>query len=216
MKLKKLIYLIFLIAVCGYGQKAPAFQNEVVALQQKYDTLWDSSKQTIVFAGSSTIRMWKNLESMFPEHQIVNSGFGGSQSTDLFNYYNELILRYNPKKVFIYEGDNDIASEKKTKAIIKTTRQIIDKIKEKNSNTQIVIIAAKPSIARWHLKRKYKKLNRNFRRLCRKESALEYADVWDVMLDNKKVRQDIFIDDGLHMNSKGYDLWFTVIKPFLN
>ena len=150
--MKKLTFLFLSLAFLGYGQKAPAFQNEVKAIQKKYESLWDSSKETIVFTGSSSIRMWKNLESMFPHHQIINSGFGGSQSSDLFRYYNELILQYNPKKVFIYEGDNDIASKKKTKDIIDTTREIIQKIRERNNTTQVVIIAAKPSIARWNLK----------------------------------------------------------------
>jgi len=214
--LKKLVILFLLLSFFSYAQKAPAFQNEVIALQQKYDSIWDSSKQTIVFAGSSTIRMWKNLEAMFPDHQIVNSGFGGSQSSDLYRYYNELISRYNPKKVFIYEGDNDISAKKKTREIMDNTRKIIDKIQQGDRMTQIVIIAAKPSIARWHLKRKYKKLNRRFKKLCKKESTLEYANVWDIMMDDKKVRQDIFLDDGLHMNSKGYELWFSVIEPYMN
>jgi len=216
LKLKKLVILFLLLSFFSYAQKAPAFQNEVIALQQKYDSIWDSSKQTIVFAGSSTIRMWKNLEAMFPDHQIVNSGFGGSQSSDLYRYYNELISRYNPKKVFIYEGDNDISAKKKTREIMDNTRKIIDKIQQGDRMTQIVIIAAKPSIARWHLKRKYKKLNRRFKKLCKKESTLEYANVWDIMMDDKKVRQDIFLDDGLHMNSKGYELWFSVIEPYMN
>ncbi|RTE53262.1 G-D-S-L family lipolytic protein [Arenibacter aquaticus] len=187
-----------------------------MALQKKYDTLWDSSKETTVFAGSSTIRMWKSLESMFPEHQIVNSGFGGSQSSDLYHFYDELILRYSPKKVFIYEGDNDIAAKKKIRDIIGYTQKIIDKVKEQNKEAKIVIIAAKPSIARWNLKRKYKKLNRRFKRLCKKENNLEYANVWDAMLDGRKVRQDIFIEDGLHMNKEGYDLWYSVIKPHMD
>tara|TARA_R110000868_G_scaffold280326_3_gene540424 strand:- start:42070 stop:42714 length:645 start_codon:yes stop_codon:yes gene_type:complete len=214
--LKKLIYFFLLITVCGYGQKVPAFQNEVLSIQKKYDSIWDSSKETIVFTGSSSIRMWKNLETMFPNHQIINSGFGGSQSSDLYQYYQELILQYNPKKVFIYEGDNDVASKKRTKDIIENTRQIVSKIKENNNATQVVIIAAKPSIARWNLKRRYRRLNRAFEKLCEQDSSLEYANVWDIMLDGKKVRQDIFIGDGLHMNSKGYDLWFSVIKPFMN
>jgi len=214
--LKKLIFFFLLITVCGYGQKVPAFQNEVLAIQKKYDSIWDSSKETIVFTGSSSIRMWKNLETMFPNHQIINSGFGGSQSSDLYQYYQELILKYNPKKVFIYEGDNDVASKKRTKDIIANTRQIVSKIKENNNATQVVIIAAKPSIARWNLKRRYLRLNRAFEKLCEQDSSLEYANVWDVMLDGKKVRQDIFIGDGLHMNSKGYDLWFSVIQPFMN
>lgn len=214
--MKKLIYFFLLITVCGYGQKVPAFQNEVLSIQKKYDSIWDSSKETIVFTGSSSIRMWKNLETMFPNHQIINSGFGGSQSSDLYQYYQELILQYNPKKVFIYEGDNDVASKKRTKDIIENTRQIVSKIKENNNATQVVIIAAKPSIARWNLKRRYRRLNRAFEKLCEQDSSLEYANVWDIMLDGKKVRQDIFIGDGLHMNSKGYDLWFSVIKPFMN
>jgi len=36
------------------------------------------------------------------------------------------------------------------------------------------------------------------------------------MLDeNGDVFEDIFIDDGLHMNKKGYDLWAKVISEFL-
>lgn len=209
-------YLFLLLSVFAFGQNANKYENQVISLQKKYDTLWDSSKETTVFAGSSTIRMWKNLESMFPDHQIVNSGFGGSQTSDLFHYYNELIVRYSPKKVFIYEGDNDIAAEKKIREIIQNTQKIIDKVKEQDQETQIVIIAAKPSIARWHLKRRYKKLNRRFKRLCKKENTLEYANVWDAMLDGRKVRQDIFIEDGLHMNNEGYELWYSVIKPHMD
>ena len=153
---------------------------------------------------------------MFPDHQIINSGFGGSQSSDLNRYYKELILQYNPKKVFIYEGDNDIASKKRIKDIIANTRQIVTKIKHSNKATQVVIIAAKPSIARWNLKRRYLRLNRAFEKLCKEDSGMEFANVWDVMMDGKQVRKDIFIGDGLHMNSKGYNLWFSVIKPYMN
>ncbi|WP_251795833.1 MULTISPECIES: GDSL-type esterase/lipase family protein [unclassified Arenibacter] len=214
--MKKLTFVFLCLTFLSYGQEAPAFRKEVMAIQKKYDSLWDSSKETIVFTGSSSIRMWKNLEAMFPDHQIINSGFGGSQSSDLYRYHNELILQYNPKKVFIYEGDNDIASKKRTKDIIATTRQIIDKIREKDNGTQVVIIAAKPSIARWHLKRKYKRLNRQFKQLCKKDTSLEFANVWDVMMDGKQLRKDIFLNDGLHMNYKGYNLWYLAIEPFMN
>ena len=214
--MKKLLFLFFLFTTVTYGQKSNGYKNEVGSLQQKYDSIWDASKETTVFAGSSTIRMWKNLEAMFPDQQIINSGFGGSQSSDLYRYHNELILQYNPKKVFIYEGDNDIASKKKTKEIIATTREIIHKIKENDRGTQVVIIAAKPSLARWKLKRKYIRLNRAFEKLCKRDSALEFANVWDVMMDGKQLRKDIFLNDGLHMNYKGYNLWYLAIEPFMN
>ncbi|MEM7380485.1 MAG: GDSL-type esterase/lipase family protein [Bacteroidota bacterium] len=210
------LVLTFFVCLFGYGQDQLPFQEEVEALQKKYDTLWDSSKETVVFAGSSSIRFWENLPEVFPEYQIVNSGFGGSQASDLLGFTEELILRYNPKKVFIYEGDNDIFARKRPKRILADTEAIISEIREKDPSTQIVLIAAKPSLARWHLKRGYKKLNRKFRKLSEKHSYLEFADVWEIMLKGRKVRDDIFIEDGLHMNARGYELWYQVIRNYIN
>lgn len=209
-----LVLLLFL--TFGHAQDPTRFKEQVEEISKKYDAFLDSSKETIVFTGSSSIRIWHDLQDRFPEHQIVNSGFGGSQASDLLFYSDDLILRYNPKKVFIYEGDNDINAKKKAKGIIETSQQIIDSIRKNNPNTEIVLIAAKPSIARWKLKGKYKKLNRKLEKLAQKDGLIEYADVWKPMLDGRKVKQDIFVEDGLHMNAKGYEIWYGVIKEYLN
>jgi len=206
----------FLVFISGFSQDPGRFVNEVDLIQKKYDTLWDASRKTIVFTGSSSIRTWENLNQLFPKHQIVNTGFGASQATDLLAYANELILTFNPHMVFIYEGDNDLAVNKRPKEIINTTLEIIKRIRDKNNSVKIVLIAAKPSIVRWSLKRKYKNLNRKFKRLCRKENSLQFADIWKPMLEGRKLKQDIFENDGLHMNSEGYQIWYTVIKTFIN
>ena len=213
----KYLSLLF-VCLCGisYAQPKLPFAEEVEALQKKYDTLWDPAKETIVFAGSSSIKFWKDLETVFPEHHIVNSGFGGSKASDLLLHTDALILRYKPKQVFLYEGDNDVAGKENVKTIIGTTKKIIAQIKAEDATTAIVIIAAKPSIARWHLRRKYKKLNKHFKRLCNQDAALTYGNVWNIMLNKGKVKNDIFIEDGLHMNKKGYQLWYTVIAPLIN
>jgi len=215
MELKPLFYIFLFVSTLIYGQQEPVFRNEVLNIGKKYDTIWDANKETIVFTGSSSIRMWNGLENKFPAYQIINSGFGGSQASDLLQYQEELIFRFNPKKVFIYEGDNDIVQKKSTKEIIATMEEIISNIKKRDSSVQVILISAKPSIARWHLKRKYKRLNRQFQKISRKLNGVEYADVWSAMLDGKKVNQDIFIADGLHMNNKGYELWYSVTLPFM-
>ncbi len=213
--MKKALVLFLLAATFIQAQDATRFAEEVEAVQKKYDTLWDSSKETTVFTGSSSVRIWHNLEESFPKHQIVNSGFGGSQASDLLAYTNELILRYKPKKVFIYEGDNDISAGKDSKVILSDISRIISKVREQNQAVKIVLIAAKPSIARWNLKRSYKRLNRKFKKMSKKDADISFADVWKPMLDGRKVKQDIFIEDGLHMNAKGYEIWYDAIKPFL-
>jgi len=214
--MKLLFFLFLLIGLQALSQDPSRFQGEVDAIQKKYDSLWDASRETVVFTGSSSIRIWRDLEKSFPDHQIVNSGFGGSQATDLLAYSDQLILRFNPKKVFIYEGDNDISAKKNPKEIIVTTEAIISRIREKNRNMKIVLIAAKPSIARWNLKQKYKRLNRKFRKLSKKDPLIDFADVWQPMLERRKVKQDIFIEDGLHMNERGYELWYEVIKNYMD
>ena len=105
--------------------------------------------------------------------------------------------------------------KKKPKEIITTFERLITEIRNKNQYAQIILLAAKPSLARWELKRKYKRLNRKFKRLSKKDATLEYVDVWRPMLDGKMVKQDIFIEDGLHMNAKGYGLWYEVVKPYV-
>ncbi len=218
MKLARMHYTIFLVLMtCIYGQaqNQNRFQSEVEAIQKKYDTLWNASKETIVFTGSSSIRLWKELNDIFPDHQIVNTGFGASMSSDLLHFCKELILNFRPHKVFIYEGDNDLASKIKPKEVITTTKKITAEIWNNDSKTQIILISAKPSITRWSLKRKYKQLNRKFKKLAKKEERIQFVDVWGPMLKGKKINQELFIEDGLHMNARGYEIWYSLIKPYV-
>jgi lysophospholipase L1-like esterase len=99
--------------------------------------------------------------------------------------------------------------------VLATTKKIIRKIKRDNKETKIVLIAVKPSLSRWSLKDKYLKLNKKFQRFSHRKSQVSFADVWAPMLENKALKEDLFISDGLHMNQKGYQLWEQVIGPLI-
>lgn len=210
-----LLYLVVFCIMChtfkAHAQVENSFTEEVAQINLKYDTIWNPQKETIVFTGSSSVRLWKGLEESFTNHQIVNTGFGGSQSSDLLYFLDKLVLKYQPKKVFIYEGDNDLWAKKRPNQVIDTTEEIIRRIKTYNPNTKIILIAAKPSISRWKIRGKYKRLNRKMERLSVKDPFLYFVDVWNPMLENKKLRTDIFIEDGLHMNQKGYAIWYKAM-----
>ena len=208
---------LFLVACFSnmQGQDPQRFENEVIAIQQRYDSVWDSSKETIVFTGSSSIRTWEDLQLLFPEFQVVNSGFGGSHASDLLAYTDELILRYHPSKVFIYEGDNDLFERKRPAKILKDINKILSSIWMQNPETEVVLISAKPSISRWSRRRAFKRLNRRFKRLSTKQINLEYVDIWTPMLSGSKLKEDLFLEDGLHMNQKGYQIWKEAIDPYL-
>jgi len=215
--MKYLLYgAVFLASLVLRAQDHIPFEKEVKALVAHNDSLWDSSQETIVFTGSSSIRMWKDLQERFPERQVLNAGFGGSQANDLLYHLNALVITYKPKQIFIYEGDNDIAAKKKPKEIMITFGKIIQQLKQQIKGVELVLISAKPSIARWNLRGKYRRLNRKFQKLAQSDAHIQYADVWSIMLDGRKLRTDLFIEDGLHMNTEGYALWYKTLKPYLN
>lgn len=213
--MKKLFLALVLAPFLIIAQNDKPFLNEVSSIKKKNDSLWDSTRPTIVFTGSSSIRFWNDVQERFPQHQVLNTGFGGSQFSDLELYLNELILDYNPVKVFIYEGDNDIFAKKSPRKILRTAEGILAQLQQKNQTMEIVLISAKPSISRWHYRGRYRRLNRKLSKLASETQRVNFVDVWYPMLDKRKVKQDIFVEDGLHMNKKGYDIWYETLKDYV-
>ena len=213
---KYLMLVTFFIGSYFVNAQDPLrFTDEVDILISK-DFGFSPNDSIILFTGSSSIRMWSDIQDYFQEYNIVNTGFGGSHMSDLLYYSSELIFKHSPTKVFIYEGDNDIAVHKNPNEILKTTDSLISLIKNHIPNVEIYIISAKPSLARWSLKKEYIELNHLFKDYCNNYSKITFINIWDIMLnENEKPRKDSFIEDGLHMNKTGYDLWAEKIKEFL-
>jgi lysophospholipase L1-like esterase len=205
------------LLVHGVSAQDPnRFSGEIEKLVGK-EYNFDQGKKLLLFTGSSSIRMWIDIQEYFPGYNVVNNGFGGSHFSDLIYFYNKLIIPHKPDILFIYEGDNDVATGKKPGIIAKEAKFLLSKIARDLPQTKVVFISPKPSIARWDKRKEYEKVNRRLERLARRTSKLEFADVWSAMLDeNGNVLQDVFLDDNLHMNTKGYDIWAKVLSGFLN
>jgi len=171
----------------------------------------------VLFVGSSSIARWKDIADYFPEHRILNRGFGGSQFSDLIYYADQVIYPYQPAKIFIYEGDNDLAAGDSPKAILKEAKKLRRMIaKALGKDIPVVFIAPKPSVARWELKGSYEQLNTLLERYARRTAHTAFADVWTPALDEGgQVLQHLFLEDNLHMNAAGYAIWQKVLQPFL-
>lgn len=197
------------------AQNPQRFQSEIDKYSEQAASV--SNKNLILFTGSSSIRIWNDVGERFPEKNIINRGFGGSTMADLLYYEDELIFRYKPAKIFIYEGDNDINAGKTTEEILKDAEALLQHIRTKlPKSTKVYFICAKPSVARWKLKEQYEQFNAQLKAWTQTEANVEYVDVWTPMLQpNGEVMNDIFMEDNLHMTPKGYDIWEKVIRPYL-
>lgn len=216
-----MIYRILLLAgllftsLSSIAQNPERFKDEIAKFS-KEEAVADT-KNLNLFTGSSSIRVWNDITEQFPDHNILNRGFGGSQMSDLLFYADELIFKYQPDQIFIYEGDNDIAAGKAPEEILATADSLLQKIRSQlPARVKVYFISAKPSVARWNLRDQYITFNKQLEAWTEQQKNVGYIDVWNPMMAaDGEVMKDIFVKDNLHMNSKGYDIWAKVIAKYL-
>jgi lysophospholipase L1-like esterase len=206
--------LVLLLTFNALAQDPLRFAEEVKKFEHTASNYPEANR--IVFTGSSSIRLWVDFKSYFPNHNVINTGFGGSETSDLLYYRDLLIDQFKPKQVFIYEGDNDLNSGKSPIQIVSDLTALVSSLLENENIESIVIIAPKPSIARAALRAEYEKMNKVIQATTELSSKVQYADIWPSMLNaDGSIKKELFIEDGLHMNKMGYDLWIKVIEPLL-
>lgn len=173
-------------------------------------------KDLILFTGSSSIRMWKTLARDFPDHEVLNRGFGGSHLSDALHYFDLLVTRHKPKVIVLYCGENDLWSGKPPEQVLEDFKTFAKRVHEKFPQTRIHYLACKPSPKRWEKWKLYQRCNRMIANGCAKDKRLNFVDVSKVMLGaDGKPFPEIWLADKLHMNEKGYARWTKLIGPIL-
>ena len=82
--------------------------------------------------------------------------------------------------------------------------------------TRLLYISVAPNPARWSQVETVKAVNRAVQWRAESDPRITYIDVFSRMLGpDGHPLPDIFVEDGLHMNAKGYAIWTAVVRPFL-
>jgi len=180
---------------------------------------WDSkntfASSAVLFVGSSSIRLWATHEC-FPEFAVINRGFGGSQISDVNFFAHRIVLPYKPKVIVFYAGDNDIAAGKNPKRVFDDFREFVKLIHNHLPMTRIIFISIKPSLSRWSFWPLMKETNMMVKELSEKDRRVTFADVGTVLLDRDgKPNTKLYVNDNLHLNSKGYEAWTKLLRPMI-
>lgn len=230
--LRSLLTLCALLAVgCATSQEsgAPALdcvrEPDWVALD-----MWDAviegyeaadadsppAAGSIVFVGSSSILFWGTLSGDMAPLASLNRGFGGSVIVQSTHYSDRIVLPYEPSAVVLYAGDNDIAFGSSPDCAAVDFSAFVERIHTDAPQTPIYYISIKPSPARQDLWDEMQRANRLIEARTASEATLHYIDVSEAMLDEQGLPiEELFIEDGLHMNSAGYEIWTSIIQPRL-
>ena len=216
MKKSIFLVLVFLSALSSSFAQLHPFEQEVRSLGAQLDSLgWNPG--TTVVTGSSTIRMWRSLPEISGREVVLNTGFGGSKAADLERYLFPLVLKFDPKRVFIYEGDNDLWAGVAPEEILASLDRIVTRIQLAVPNAKIYLIGAKPSPSRWAKKDLYQSFNQQLEKYSQRKEGVSFIDTWATLTDSAgNARPELYIKDQLHLNEDGYILWNGIFKSYFN
>ena len=214
--IKRIFTLLFVcISLFVTAQELP-FSGEIKAFKAQ-DSVEFPLRKSILFVGSSSFRMWHDLNQAFPGKRLINRGFGGSSLPHVIEYADEIILPYEPKQIVIYCGENDLVSDAVTAQIVADRfKELFSIIRKGMRRVPIVFVSIKPSPSRQHLMPKMKEANALIKSFLENNRSTIFVNIWDQMLDqNGQPRKELFLSDMLHMNPEGYAIWQKALQPVL-
>jgi lysophospholipase L1-like esterase len=218
--MKKIVSICFLLLLSYnilQAQEAPPFWKDIVAFKKK-DSSQAPPANAILFVGSSSFTKWTDIGDYFPGYTIINRGFGGSSLPDVIRYFYDVILPYKPKQVVIYCGENDLASANNISAqeAVNRFKTLYGMIRQNLPETDIDFVSMKPSPVRANIQDKIKAANKEISAFLKKEKKGHFIDIYPSMLDaNGQMREELYLEDRLHMKPAGYAIWKKAIEPFL-
>lgn len=215
-----LLILLSNVTLLNAENKQPAetkpnqWEKDILSFEE-----WDSkntfASNAVLFVGSSSIRLWATRQC-FPEFPVINRGFGGSQISDVNYFAHRIVLPYKPKVMVFYAGDNDIAEGKSPKRVFDDFRKFVKLIHNHLPGTRIIFISIKPSPVRWSFWPIAKEANLMVKKLSDKDERVTFADVGKVLLGRDgKPNTKLYVNDKLHLNSKGYETWTKLLRSMI-
>ena len=216
-KLSVIILLLFIACLLKAQETKPPFYDDIQKFK-KEDSVAIPATSQILFIGSSSFTNWKDVQDYFPKHKIINRAFGASTLKDVIYWADEVIFKYQPKQIVIYCGENDLAYDSTLypAQVAERFYQLFDLIRSKLKKVPVIYISLKPSPSRKILMDKYNVANVMIKDFLKKRKKTNFIDAYHAMLNADGTQmEEIFMEDKLHMNAKGYAIWQKLIEPYL-
>ena len=196
----------------------PAFFESEINDYEESDADSHPQPGAIIFVGSSSIRLWGNLEEDMAPLRVLNRGFGGAQMEHLIFNADRIVSRYQPRAVVVYAGENDLSpgTGKRARDVADAYQQFVMRLRRSQPALPIYFLSIKHSPL-WHDRwAEMSEANRRIERYSAGDPELHYLDLSKVHLGSDGLPDSkYFLSDGLHLNEAGYAAWTAIIRPLL-
>ncbi len=187
----------------------PEKWEETIKKFEVADAAQAPTRGGVLLVGGSNARRWVDVAKYFPQHAVLNRGFGGAKMEDVLHYVDRLVLPYAPKIILLNAGGNDLSSGQTPEQIRDTARAFITKVHAALPDTRIFVISLPP------VRRAaetpggldgIRTMNKLLASLVTSDKKVEFVDLFPAFLDEKgQHRADLFVEDGTHFSPQGYD-----------
>lgn len=194
------------------------YEKEISALEQ-LDKTEKYADNSILFVGSSSIRVWSTLKEDIAPYPFIQRGFGGSRTPDVVYYLKRIAYPHNFRAVVFFVGNDQTGSpnDLKQKVTLHNFREMVKILRAKYKKLPIFIIEITPSSSRWKSWAQIQQTNAMLKNFCKKGKNLYFIDTAQSYLNEKgEPRDELFREDHLHLNRDGYRIWGKLIKGELD
>ena len=214
-----LILLLLLVSCAPLSKyrdlpEVKAWESDIEKFEQ-LDISKSYPSDAIIFAGSSSIRLWSTIGKDMLPYNVIQRGYGGAKLSDFAVYADRIIYPHDCQAIVIFIA-NDISGGENDKSPLEVS-QLFKKtlyiIRRKYKDVPVFWISITPTPARWHVWPEIKEANEMIKKICEDNRNTYYIDTEKFFLTTSGLpKNELFVEDRLHLSGDGYKIWSGIIK----
>ncbi len=179
-----------------------------------------------LFLGDSITEQY-DLKAYFKDYPVVNSGVSGDFTSSIVVDMKKRVYDYNPSKVFLLIGINDLRKKTEISEIVSNIKEIVELIKENRPYSEIYLESIYPINKTDDDKisddvrdiefdnDKVMEVNDLLKDLA-KDEKITYVDLYNILIDDDGNLNISYTKDGLHISSEGYEVITNELMKYIN
>lgn len=192
--------------------------EDEIRLLEHLDSIETHPENAILFAGSSSIRLWSTLSQDMDPYPVIQRGYGGAKLSDFAVYAERIIYPHSCSAIVLFIA-NDITGnegDKNPEEVVRLFSHVLKTIRKKYTDTPVFWIAVKPTPLRWNAWPQITEANKMIEQLCLQHENTYFIRTESDFLNTAQLpRDELFLPDSLHLNTHGYALWTKIIRKEL-
>lgn len=209
------IACLFFISFIAYHYLFFDHSEKVKVVTKKEEVVEKVVDNNYLFLGDSITEQY-DLKEYYEDYPVVNSGVSGDYTSSIVENMKKRVYDYNPSKVFLLIGINDLRNGKDVSEIVSNTKEIIELIKENRPYSEIYLESIYPinktdddkisdSVRDIEFdNEKIIEVNDLLKDLA-KDEKITYVDLYNKLIDDDGNLNISYTKDGLHISSEGYE-----------